>query len=176
MEAVKIYLDKYFSVPVKDYPIVPFGVFAQFAYAFVVILRAFTIQLEGWNASALGDFIDFPAIMDSASQRYDAVSRVRIDGQELKTEAFSKLATKIRWVKALHDTRLRSTEPEPHGLSTIQEDHDAHPTTTMQPLSNPTAVDVEASLDTFINFEDFWNEFHDPSHSLAEFDPTFEGF
>jgi hypothetical protein len=49
MDAAKRYTGIYLHLPVEDYPLIPFGVFAQFAYIFVVLIRASLIQMDGWD-------------------------------------------------------------------------------------------------------------------------------
>ncbi|KAF2126682.1 hypothetical protein P153DRAFT_253346, partial [Dothidotthia symphoricarpi CBS 119687] len=64
MEAVKAYIDVYMEMPPEDYLFVPFGVFAQFAYIFVVIIRASSITTDGWDVKALREYIDFSTLME----------------------------------------------------------------------------------------------------------------
>jgi hypothetical protein len=106
MEAVKVYIDLYMELPVEQYLVLPFRVFAQFAYAFVVIIRALCVDMDGWDANSLHGLIDFSAIIDEVSRRYEAVSLVSVDGLSCKNEAFSKLGGKLRWAKTFHDARI----------------------------------------------------------------------
>lgn len=174
MEAVKAYFDIYLAMSVEEYPVVSFTVFAQFAYVFVVVIRALTIEAEGWNVSTLRGVMDFSAIMDGVSQRYESVSHVRIDGQEMRTEAFAKWAARIRWAKAYHDTRLTSTMPKTQyrGGSTSVTD-DVNSTASIQYLPLPSPIAVEASLDPLLSFDEFWNDFNDPSNFSSVLGPTF---
>jgi len=173
MEAVKAYLDIYLAIPVEDYPLVPFWVFAQFAYTFVVIVRALAFELDGWNATALRGLIDFSSIMEEAARRYEAVSQVLVDSVTLKNEAFSKWAAKLRWAKAFHDAKLMSTTLEHDRVNTDQANHDARPPVSTQHLPTPPGVAMEASLNSLMNLEDFWSGFSEPSQFLADFNPTF---
>lgn len=108
IEAVRAYIDVYIHLPVVDYLTVPFGVFAQFAYIFVVIVRATSIEMDGWDVEALREFVDFSTLMEEASNRYDAVTNTRPDGLHLHNEGFTKWSAKTRWVKAFYDTKFLS--------------------------------------------------------------------
>jgi hypothetical protein len=89
MEASKAFVDIYMDIPIQDYLVVPFGVFAQSAYVFVVIVRAVSLQIDGWDAPALRRYIDLSEIADNAYRRFEAVSRASLDGVSLKNEAFT---------------------------------------------------------------------------------------
>jgi hypothetical protein len=178
MEAVKDYVDLYMKLPVNDYPTLPFGVFAQFAYTFVVIIRAFSVDMDGWDAHALNGFIDFSAIIEEVSRRYDAVSLSSLDGVALKNEAFSKLGGKLRWAKTFHDARLASALSETrsaltanHSTTELQFTIGSGPT---QDLPTPPDVASDPLLQSFAGFEDFWNVFSDPSYPTVGFDHTFD--
>jgi hypothetical protein len=179
MEAVKSYMDIYMDISVKDYLVVPFGVFAQFAYAFVVIVRALSLKIDGWDGQALRTYIDLSEIAEKASTRYEAVCQTSLDGLTLKNEAFSNWGVKLRLVKAIHDAKLLSAQSGPQsGLVPGQTGNDMHVSDGLvsgleqQPPTSPMVV-ADPFLQSFSGFEDFWTGFYDPSRAVANLDLEF---
>jgi hypothetical protein len=177
MEAVKVYIDLYMELPVEQYLVLPFTVFAQFAYAFVVIIRALCVDVDGWDAQSLHGLIDFSTIIEEVSRRYEAVSLASVDGLTCKNEAFSKLGGKLRWAKTFHDARLasvasdiRSGQAVDQASGEAQISMGAGPT---RDLPTTSGVSINPFLESFEGFEDFWNVFSDPPHPVIDFDNTF---
>ncbi|KAL1798757.1 hypothetical protein ACET3X_002794 [Alternaria dauci] len=172
MDAAKKYTDIYLELLVEDYPLVPFGVFAQFAYIFVVLVRASLIEMDGWDVKALRSFIDFSSLLEKASQRYDAVSQSRLDGLFLRNEAFAKWSAKTKWAKSFYDTKFLPVDPNapsnnqtPLGRTTVdankaQELHGAL----------PTPLEPSSSTDTFAFGDSMWASFDDPAAFLGDID------
>jgi hypothetical protein len=117
MEAAKGFTDIYLKLPVEDYLVVPFGIFAQFAYVFTAITRACSIEMDGWDVKALREFIDFSTLMEEASQRYDVVSQARVDGMVLSNDSFTKWSAKTKWAKSFYDTKFLPTSSRSAGAS-----------------------------------------------------------
>jgi hypothetical protein len=173
MEAVKAYIDIYMTVSVEDYPVVSFTIFAQFAYTFVIMVRSCSVQLDGWNAH---DTINFSAVMDDASRRYDSVSQTHVDGHPLRNEAFSAIAAKLRQAKTFHDTTFRSAMPEAQvGMNAHSDDCIALAAVSTQHFLTPSDATVGAPIDSMVDFEYFWNGFDDPSQLWTDFEPGYNG-
>jgi hypothetical protein len=170
IEAIKAYMDIYMDMPVNRYLLVPFGVFAQFAYAFVVIIRALSLEVEGWDAPALRKYIDLSEIAEDASHRYAAVTRTPVDGINPENKAFSNWGVKLRLAKAYHDAKTTSASH----LSLEQDSNHGHTAVGLdsgssQSLPDPSAVGAEFSSQYFMGFEDFWTGSYDPSQASADF-------
>ena len=173
MDAAKRYTKIYLELPVEDYLVVPFGVFAQFAYIFVVLVRASLIEMEGWDVQALRKFVDFSTLLGEASRRYDAVSQAHPDGLNLHNEAFAKWSAKIKWAKSFYDTKflcLASNAPTanqpPFGVraTDVNETHVPYSASLapLEALEEPTS-------NPFSAFDD-WGSFADPSAFLEDMD------
>jgi hypothetical protein len=170
IEAVKAYMDIYMDVPVNCYLLVPFGVFAQFAYAFVVMIRALSLEVEGWDAPALRKYIDLSEIAENASHRYAAVTRTPVDGINLENEAFSNWGVKLRLAKTYHDAKIT---PASHSSLGKDSNHE-HVTVGLasgssKSLPDPSAVGTEFSSQYIMGFEDLWTGLYDPSQASADF-------
>lgn len=171
MEAVKAFLNVFMTLPVEAYPTVPFTVFGQFAYVFVIVVRAFSMHLEGWDAQALGNLIDFSAIMNDAADRYGSVSSSVVDGLNIKNEAFANIAAKLRWAKSIHETRLASH------ASAMSIGQTAGTTVAQAPGSMqhlPTPPDAASDPLGLMDL-DLWSGLEDPSHLWTEFDTNLVG-
>ncbi|KAJ4368251.1 hypothetical protein N0V83_006607 [Neocucurbitaria cava] len=179
MEAVKAYIGLYMGVPVEDYPIVSFGVFAQFAFIFVVVIRASSLNVDGWDVHAVREYVDFSTLMEEAARRYDAVTHARPDGLLLKNEGFAKWAAKTKWAKAFYETKFMAAALDEQvernkmtgdGGNAV----DRGTSQILPPLASPvhltTRMDVPAQTwpDVFPFCEEtFWNGWNDPMQ-LAE--------
>lgn len=75
-----------------------------------MLIRASSIEADRWCVKALHEFINFSALMEEASARYDAVSKARPHGLILDNDAFAKWSAKTKWAKSFYDTKLRSRE------------------------------------------------------------------
>jgi hypothetical protein len=176
MEAAKNFMDLYMEVPVADYLVIPFAVFAQFAYTFVVIIRALSFEVDGWDASILHEFIDLSEIIENASRRYEAVSQASLDGLSLNNEAFANWGIKLRIAKAFLDAKRKSDLPSTHLDSSLDQDTDLTHQTLVPgqgcTLQSPSGLDpMTDAFRPFMGFEDFWTGFTDLSQTLA--DPQF---
>ena len=177
MDAAKRYTDIYLELPVEHYPLVPFGVFAQFAYIFVVLVRASLIEVDGWDVKALRSFIDFSSLLEKASQRYDAVSTSRPDGLVLNNEAFAKWSAKTKWAKSFYDTKFLPVDPNaptvnqpPPGCTTIEADETQE---SRRALPTPLQVPAEFSTDTFAFGDSMWDSLDNPAIFLGDIDSAF---
>lgn len=174
MESTKEFINIYMDLSIEDYPVIPFGVFAQFAYAFVVIIRALSLNLAGWDLPTLREYIDFSAIMEKAASRYEQVNGSQVDGTVLENEGFARWASKIRWAKAFYEAKIMaaasitqemsSTEP---GLEGLYSSTEAQLPSSCQPM--------DTLLDSFVNLEDFWNGFDMNSIQTTDFGFSVDG-
>ncbi|KAI4669359.1 uncharacterized protein J4E79_001402 [Alternaria viburni] len=171
MDAAKEYTEIYLKLPVEDYLVVPFGVFAQFAYIFVVLVRASLIEMDGWDVQALREFVDFSTLLGEASRRYDAVSQAHPDSLNLKNEAFAKWSAKIKWAKSFYDTKfscLASNIPTAYKppFEARPTDKDISQASYAAPFAPVEALTTSAS-GSFAAFDD-WASFADPSAFLED--------
>ncbi|KAI4939834.1 uncharacterized protein J4E92_001120 [Alternaria infectoria] len=173
MDAAKRYTEIYLELPVEDYLVVPFGVFAQFAYIFVVLVRASLIEMDGWDVQALREFVDFSTLLGEASRRYDAVSQTHPDGLNLNNEAFAKWSAKIKWAKSFYDTKflcLASNAPTANQPPFEVRATDANETHVPYSASlAPLEALEEPTSNPFAAFDD-WGSFADPSAFLEDMD------
>jgi hypothetical protein len=191
IEAAKDFTDIYLGLPVEDYLVVPFGIFAQFAYIFTALTRASSIEMPGWDIKALREFFDFSTLLEEASQRYDAVSQVRIDGLELNNEAFAKWSAKTKWAKSFYDTKFlnaasssmcttqsRTANSSTRDVRANQESCHIRPTQNSGsriPFSTPLEASMDPSLGSFTPFDDlFGTNFNDPLQFTDDLDLRFE--
>jgi hypothetical protein len=175
IEAIKVYMEVFMTLSVEDYPVVPFTIFGQFAFTFVAMVRAFSVQLNGWDAQALCDFVNFSAISDDAANRYDSVSSSQVDGLIVNNEAFASIATKLRWAKNIHEGRLAAftsrlqTEPN---LTSGHREPQAEEMTQHLTDPPPVATDSFGLMETDF---DLWSGFDDPSQLWNDFDSSLVG-
>jgi hypothetical protein len=134
-----------------------------------------SLDFDGWDAPALRKYIDLSEIAEYASQRYEAVSRISIDGVSLKSEAFSNWGVKLRLAKTVHDANIASTlSRERLGPIPGRDSNDTHApfrldSESSQPFLNGPVVGSEPLLQSAMGFEDFWTGFYDPSQASADF-------
>jgi hypothetical protein len=190
-EAAKGFTDIYLGLPVEDYVVVPFGIFAQFAYIFTALTRASSIEMDGWDVNALREFIDFSTLMEEASKRYDVVSQVRIDGLVLSNDAFAKWSAKTKWAKSFYDTKFltaassttcasqsRPANSNTRDMRANQQNCLIHPTQDHESRTiYPTLLEapMDPSLGSSTAFDDlFGTSFNDPLQFTDDLDMRFE--
>jgi hypothetical protein len=179
MEAVQAFLDIYMGMPTEDYLVVPAGVFSQFAYTFVVIIRALSFEKNGWDASALRETVDLSEIAENAAQRYEAVSHATLDGIPLKNEAFSKWGVRLRVAKAFHDAKIRSAMTDVlSDPGHVEGNNNMHQppgpgSTSMEHAPIPMTFVTDPYLQSFVDFEDFWTGFSDTFQAPASPESNF---
>jgi hypothetical protein len=193
MEAAKGFTSIYLGLPVEDYLVVPFGIFAQFAYIFTALTRASSIEQNGWDVHCLREFIDFSTLMEEASQRYDAVSQVCIDGLALSNEAFAKWSAKTKWAKSFYDTKFLTAASSPtcatqsrtvngitRDMEANQESCHIRPTQdsgSRMPFPTSLEASMDPSLGSFRAFDDlFGTSFDGPLRFTDDLDLRFEDF
>ncbi|KAJ4372788.1 hypothetical protein N0V86_008154 [Didymella sp. IMI 355093] len=110
ISALTSYITLYTSLPVSSYLTIPFTVFAQFAFVFVVMVRASSTRFDGFDGTLLRELIDFETIMEQASDNYEAVARLEIDGVRVRNGGFAEWAGKCRWAKTFYGMEAKERE------------------------------------------------------------------
>lgn len=173
MEAVKAYMDIFLTLPIQDYPVISFTIFGQFAFALVMVIRAVSMQWEGWDVETLCDFIDLSTIMGDTANRYGSVSSCVVDGMPVKTNAFANIAAKLRRARITHGARR-----EAHVLrkqSGLDNTSGCYNAKGIEEQHLPTPPDAAAADPLgFMGF-DFWTGFDDPLRLWTEFDSSVAG-
>lgn len=103
------YLTLYDSLPVSSYLTILFTVFAQFAYVFVVMVRASSTCFDDFDGTLLRELIDFEKTMERASEKYEAVARLEVDGARVRNDGFAEWAAKCRWAKTYYSMKAKET-------------------------------------------------------------------
>jgi hypothetical protein len=112
VSALTSYLTLYDSLPIPSYPTLPFTVFAQFAYVFVVMVRASSIHFDGFDGTLLRELIDFEKVMEQAAEKYEGVARLEVDGVRVRSEGFTEWGKKCRWARMFYGMRAREGAAE----------------------------------------------------------------
>lgn len=107
VSAMTSYLALYSSLPVPSYPTIPFTAFAQFAYIFVVMVHASSTHFDGFDGTLLRELVDFKKVMEQASEKYESVARLEIDGVGVRNKGFAEWAAKCRWAKTFYGIEAR---------------------------------------------------------------------
>lgn len=174
IDAAKRYTDIYLELRVEDYLLVPFGVFAQFAYSFVVLVRASLLEMAGWDVKALRSFVDFSSLLKQASQRYDDVSKSHPDGLTLKNDAFTKWSSRIKWAKSFYDTKFLSMGSDvpvairPSAANRATDANETQESYRVLPITAEVPVDLSTNPFTF--GASSWPTFDDLSVFLGDID------
>lgn len=153
---LKIYVDGYMSLPVSAYLSVPFTVFAQFAFVFVVMVRASSVHIDGFDGMLLREFLDFEKVMREASERYEGVSWLSVDGVRIQNEGFEKWAQKTRWAQVYYGMQAAKDSTQKDANSGTFE-HGGHTSEILYPnrtvWSNSTWNDGGGTLSSYIDFD-----------------------
>jgi hypothetical protein len=105
VESVRSYFELYFSIPAQDFLILPFQVFGQSVQASVTLLRLATLEIDGWDLAALREELSYSAIIGEMTRKFELVESLPVDGIAIHNDAFTKWASKTRWMKSLYDSR-----------------------------------------------------------------------
>ncbi|TKA79019.1 hypothetical protein B0A55_03167 [Friedmanniomyces simplex] len=183
IDAIKRFIDVYFSIPIDDYLIVPFSVFGQFAHAFIVQTKLASLEVDGWDLKTLHESLNFLNVIDEAAARFEAVAKGSPDGLQVKNEVFHKWAHRIRWMKQVYEAKFSpSQNSNAKDTGNLYERQNAVTTLFRPPdgfdpqatpgggPQQPTPPDDALSGDFFNYLEnDFWSNFP------AEYDLDFQG-
>ncbi|KAH7086893.1 hypothetical protein FB567DRAFT_526514 [Paraphoma chrysanthemicola] len=177
MEATKAFLSAYLDIPIAEYPIVPFGVFAQFAYVFVVIARALSVVVCGWDVEAVSEYAQFSSIMKHAITRFENVAHSEIDSVRTKGKAFANWALRIRTAKDFYDgyitaiSSAHQSNPTHTGNDETSRANNSIQAQHSQELMNTL---VDPTLSTMVDYGAFWDEFSDSLQASVDFGIDFE--
>ncbi len=171
IDALKAFLDLYFTIPADAYLTMPFAVFAQFAHSFIVLIKIASLEVDGWDLNILSNRIDFIESVELAAVRYEQSMTAKTDGLDIKNDHFGKWATRIRWMKQVYETKFASGEEKYESMqkamlrtpAASEEQHAAdtpETSTTGSGAQQPTPPDDVLSGD-FFNYldENFWQSF-----------------
>ncbi|KAK0284183.1 hypothetical protein LTR35_005898 [Friedmanniomyces endolithicus] len=180
IDAIKRFIDVYFSIPIDDYLLVPFSVFGQFAHAFIVQTKLASLEVDGWDLKTLHESLNFLNVIDEAAARFEAVAKGSPDGLQIKNEVFHKWAHRLRWMKQVYEAKF-SPGQNAKDTGTLYERQAAVTTLFRPPESfnsqatpggpqQPTPPDDALSAN-FFNYldDDFWSNFP------AEYGVDFQG-
>ncbi|KAK3100935.1 hypothetical protein LTR53_018734, partial [Teratosphaeriaceae sp. CCFEE 6253] len=106
IDAIKRFVDLYFSIPTNDYLTIPFSVFGQFAHAFIVQTKLASLEVDGWDLRTLHESLDFLNVIEEAAVRFEAVAKSSPDGLQVNNEVFHKWAHRIRWMKQVYEAKF----------------------------------------------------------------------
>lgn len=112
IDAIKAYLDLYFTLPISAYLTMPFSLFAQFAHAFVVLIKVASLEIDGWDFRLLTDRLDFLEAVETAALRFEGTVTSKPDGLDIKNDHFVKWAIRIRWMKQVYEAKFLQPEGE----------------------------------------------------------------
>ena len=115
VSALTSYLTLYTSLPISSYPTLPFTIFAQFAYVFVVMVRASSTNFDGFDGTLLRELIDFEQVMEQAAEKYEGVVRLEVDGVRVRNEGFAEWGKKCRWAKMFYGMKAKEYAERPNG-------------------------------------------------------------
>ncbi|KAH7076706.1 hypothetical protein BKA63DRAFT_510576 [Paraphoma chrysanthemicola] len=176
MEAAKAFFSAYLEIPIAEYPIVPFGMFAQFAYVFVVIARALSVVVCGWDLEAVQEYVQFSSVMKSAITRFENVAHSEIDGVRQKRGAFAYWATRIQIANDFYVRHIparssaRQSNPTHTGNDEPSRSNDPNQAQHSQGLMNTL---VDPTLPVLLDYAAFWDEFSDSLQTSVDFDIDF---
>jgi hypothetical protein len=107
LEFVKLFFDAYFSLPPALYFTYTIGLFAQLSQAFITLSKLTFFEHDCWDLSHLRQTLDLSEVLQQLAQRFEEAG----DGFDLDpltkehNSTFSRLARKIRRIKAWFDSR-----------------------------------------------------------------------
>ena len=170
IEAIKAFVEVYFSIPVNYYLTMPFSAFGHFAHAFIALTRLASLEIEGWDMRDLTGTLNYSTVIEEAAIRFDGATKSSPDGLQVNNEAFGKWAMRVRWMKQVYEAKFL----QPSGAEKPVEGHEALRTFMRSPVGGsgpdagataagvqqPTPPDDLLSGD-FFNYldENFWNSF-----------------
>ena len=173
IEAIKAFVEVYFSIPTDAYLTMPFSVFGQFAHSFIVLTKLASLEADGWDFKSFQ--MDFCKIIEDGASRFDSATQSSPDGLQVNNEAFGKWANRMRWMKQIYEAKFLQEDSAPDkerqdGMRAVSSpafpgDVAASAGGTQQ----PTPPDEWLSGDFFNQLDDnFWNNF-----TSADFDMSF---
>lgn len=175
VDAIRSFIDVYFTIPSSVYLTIPFSTFGQFAHAFIVLVKLASLEVEGWDMRDMHDKLDFTNVLDETAARFDASTKSSPDGLCVNNESFGKWAHRLRWMKSVYEAKFSQEggddgDVEDRGSTAVKAmtlKPPSHPTYPLAQqsavqgvLQQPTPPDDVLSGD-FFNYidEGFWQSF-----------------
>lgn len=106
VEAIKAFIDIFFTIPSSMYLLVPFMTFGQFAHAFIVLVKLASLEVEGWDMKDMHGRLDFGVVIEEAASRFDSAAKSSPDGMVVNNECFGKWAHRMRWMKQVYEGKF----------------------------------------------------------------------
>lgn len=166
VKAIRAFVDEYFTLPNTSYLTVPFSYYAQFAHAFIVLIKLASLDIEGWDMKAINDELNFTEFLDRCAARFEDAQLATPDGMKINNDSFNKWGARVRWMKSMFESKFlpeaekgedRSDALRTPGGPPTSQYTEATPASTTQ---QPTPPDDVLSGD-FFNYldENFWQSF-----------------
>lgn len=139
VEAIRSFLDVYFSIPSSVYLTIPFSTFGQFAHAFIVLVKLASLEVEGWDMKNLQHKLDFISVIDETTARFEASTKSSPDGLTVNNESFGKWAHRMRWMKSIYEAKFSPDVGDPCTAEVDDSDrgHTTFKAVTLKPPNHP---------------------------------------
>lgn len=120
IDALRSYLDLFFTLPQASYLTMPFSVFAQFAHSFIVLIKIASLEVEGWDMQTLTSRIDFLEAVEQAAIRFEGAATSKPDNLDIKNDHFSKWALRVRWMKTVYEAKFVQNAQEDEQVTAVK--------------------------------------------------------
>ena len=164
IEAIKSFVEVYFSIPINAYLTIPFSVFGQFAHSFIVLAKLASLEADGWDFKSLQ--VDFCKIIEDGASNFDSATQSSPDGLQVKNENFGKWASRMRWMKQMYEAKflqednVRNKERQDAVNAVSSPAFQGDAAASLGGAQQPTPPDDWLSGDFFNQLDDnFWNNF-----------------
>ena len=168
VKAIRAFIDVYFSVPDSQYLTVPFSFYAQFAHAFIVLIKLASLDVDGWDMKAVNEELNFTEILEQAAARFEHALHATPDGLKVNNDSFNKWGARVRWMKNMFESKFAPDAEKgedrsealrtPYGPNASE--YTGTEATPASGVQQPTPPDDVLSGD-FFNYldENFWQSF-----------------
>ncbi|KAM3419493.1 hypothetical protein BST61_g5418 [Cercospora zeina] len=155
VSAVKAFMEAFFDIPSALYLTMPFSVFAQFGYAFIVLTKLASLDIDGWDVKALNDQLNFHYVIEKSAQLFEEATRSAPDGIVVNNNALAKWSQRVRYMQTLYDARFGEAASGT-AKNTTDTGKDAQ---RQDGFGNPTPPDDSLITVEFFNYldADFWS-------------------
>jgi hypothetical protein len=183
LDAIKRFIDIFFSISPNEYLLLPFSFFGQFAHAFIVLTKIASLELDGWDVKNMHQFLNFMDVIGRAADNFEAAGKSSPDGLKVNNDVFSKWGHRVRWMKSVYEAKynppqsssatpasdllcrrdmqeaMQCLEQRGAGLPVPQNLQPQQPTPPIDLQATPQSSDVLSA--DFFNYldNDFWNSF-----------------
>ena len=166
VKAIRAFVDEYFTLPDTQYLTVPFSYYAQFAHAFIVLIKLASLDVEGWDMKAVNAELNFTEFLEQCAARFEHAMLATPDGLKLNNDSFNKWGARVRWMKTMFESKFVPEAEKGEDRSEALRTPGGPPTsayTEATPASHaqqPTPPDDVLSGDFFNYLDDnFWQSF-----------------